>query len=105
MPQYLSPGVYVEEVPSAIKPIAGVSTSTACFVGVIPDSVQIPEQNPKYDPTGKSAGDDTKKPFILRPFPADAKAVAKQLEDAQKAVSADDKKDSQKTKDLQDALK
>lgn len=29
MPDYRAPGVYVEEVPSAIKPIAGVSTSTA----------------------------------------------------------------------------
>src|SRR5438876_1939276 len=42
MPEYLAPGVYVEEVPSAVKPIAGVSTSTAGFIGVVPDSVQIP---------------------------------------------------------------
>ncbi len=42
MPQYLSPGVYVEEVPSAVKPIAGVGTSTAGFVGIVPDSVQLP---------------------------------------------------------------
>jgi phage tail sheath protein FI len=34
---YLAPGVYVEEVPSAIKPIAGVGTSTAGFVGVSAD--------------------------------------------------------------------
>lgn len=34
MPQYLSPGVYVEEVPSAVKAIAGVSTSTPGFIGV-----------------------------------------------------------------------
>jgi uncharacterized protein len=38
MPQYLSPGVYVEEVPSAVKAIAGVSTSTAGFIGVTPDT-------------------------------------------------------------------
>jgi uncharacterized protein len=38
---YLSPGVYVEEVPSSIRPIAGVSTSTAAFVSVIPDIVQL----------------------------------------------------------------
>src|SRR5215213_4632362 len=37
MPQYFSPGVYVEEVPSAIKPIAGVGTSTAGFIGVAAD--------------------------------------------------------------------
>lgn len=42
MPQYLSPGVYVEEVPSAIKPIAGVSTSTAGFIGVIADTIDQP---------------------------------------------------------------
>ncbi len=33
MPEYLAPGVYVEEVPSGPVPIAGVSTSTAGFVG------------------------------------------------------------------------
>ncbi len=31
MPQYLSPGVYVEEVPSAVQAIVGVGTSTAGF--------------------------------------------------------------------------
>lgn len=34
MPEYLSPGVYVEEVNSGSKPIEGVSTSTAGMVGV-----------------------------------------------------------------------
>ena len=33
MPEYLSPGVYVEEVSSGAKPIEGVSTSTAGFFG------------------------------------------------------------------------
>jgi Bacteriophage tail sheath protein len=33
MPQYLHPGVFVQEVPSAVKPIAGVSSSTAAFIG------------------------------------------------------------------------
>jgi phage tail sheath protein FI len=42
MPEYLSPGVYVEEVPSAIRPIAGVGTSTAGFVGLVADSVTMP---------------------------------------------------------------
>src|SRR4051812_8083397 len=36
MPTYLTPGVYVEEVPSASKPIEGVGTSTAAFVGLAP---------------------------------------------------------------------
>ncbi|HEX3047492.1 MAG TPA: phage tail sheath C-terminal domain-containing protein [Bacillota bacterium] len=34
MPSYLSPGVYVEEVASGSKPISGVGTSTAAFVGI-----------------------------------------------------------------------
>lgn len=33
MPEYLSPGVYVEEVDRGPKPIQGVGTSMACFVG------------------------------------------------------------------------
>jgi len=51
MPEYLSPGVYVEEVPSAVKPIAGVSTSTAAFIGVVPNTFQMIEENPDFDPT------------------------------------------------------
>lgn len=34
MPVYSAPGVYVVEVPAAVKPIAGVGTSTAGFIGV-----------------------------------------------------------------------
>ncbi|MTD44547.1 phage tail sheath family protein [Conexibacter sp. W3-3-2] len=33
---YLTPGVYVEEVPAQSKPIEGVSTSVAAFVGLAP---------------------------------------------------------------------
>jgi hypothetical protein len=45
MPQYLSPGVYVEEVPGT-PPIAGVGTSTAGFIGVVDPDVA--------DPNGKA---------------------------------------------------
>src|SRR5437870_3799476 len=44
MPEYLAPGVYVEEVDTGSKPIEGVSTSTAGMVGVTergPASVPI----------------------------------------------------------------
>ncbi len=34
MPEYLAPGVYVEEIPSANKPIQAASTSTAGMVGM-----------------------------------------------------------------------
>ena len=33
MPEYLSPGVFIEEVPARLKAIEGVSTSTGGFVG------------------------------------------------------------------------
>jgi phage tail sheath protein FI len=33
MAEYLSPGVYIEEIPSSLRAIEGVSTSTAAFVG------------------------------------------------------------------------
>ncbi|MFI9291463.1 phage tail sheath subtilisin-like domain-containing protein [Streptomyces gardneri] len=36
MPTYLSPGVYVEEVASGSRPIEGVGTSVAAFVGLSP---------------------------------------------------------------------
>ncbi len=36
MPNYLAPGVYVQEVPGGPRPIEGVGTSTAAFVGVAP---------------------------------------------------------------------
>ena len=51
MATYLSPGVYVEEKPSQVKPIAGVGTSTAGFIGFFGDDIKIPKPNPKYDPT------------------------------------------------------
>jgi phage tail sheath protein FI len=63
MPTYLSPGIYVEETPSAVKPIAGVGTSTAAFLGVVPDSVSVPASNPAFDPT--QAVSTTNEPFIL----------------------------------------
>ena len=34
MPEYLAPGVFVEEVDTGLKPIEGVSTSTAGMIGL-----------------------------------------------------------------------
>ena len=36
MPEYLHPGVYIQEESSGAKPIEGASTSTAAFVGLAP---------------------------------------------------------------------
>src|SRR5262245_52331229 len=44
MPTYLSPGVYVEEVDSGSRPIEGVGTAVAAFVGVA-------QQGPFNEPT------------------------------------------------------
>jgi len=43
MPEYLAPGVYVEEIESGSHPIEGVSTSTAGFVGM---TVRGPSSGP-----------------------------------------------------------
>src|SRR4051812_6940487 len=72
MPQYLSPGVYVEEVPSSVRPIAGVGTSTAAFIGVVPDTVAVPGRNPAYDPTLPPSS--TNPPSVDAPVPVTAAA-------------------------------
>ena len=59
MPPYRSPGVYVEEVPSAIKAIAGVSTSTAGFIGVVPNTIVIPVEAVTDETIGDGNGQDT----------------------------------------------
>jgi phage tail sheath protein FI len=52
MPQYLHPGVYVEEVPPLARPIAGVGTSTPGFIGVIPDTIHLPARARPTDAAG-----------------------------------------------------
>lgn len=44
MPSYSSPGVYVEDVQPAVRPIAGVGTSTAGFIGVVPSDIVMPDK-------------------------------------------------------------
>lgn len=57
MAQYLAPGVYVEEVPSAVRPIAGVGTSTAGFIGLASDDVVTPLR-PGVDPKRARTNED-----------------------------------------------
>jgi phage tail sheath protein FI len=47
---YRAPGVFVEEIPSARQPIAGVGTNTVGFIGIVPDEIWCPVHNPHYDP-------------------------------------------------------
>ena len=58
MPTYLTPGVYVEEVPSATKPIEGVGTSIAAFVGLAPGGpVNTPMRISNWTQFAKIYGD------------------------------------------------
>jgi uncharacterized protein len=57
MPQYLAPGVYVEEVPSSAAPIAGVSTSTAGFIGIVRDDWDLSPVHDEF--IGKGDGSAT----------------------------------------------
>jgi hypothetical protein len=58
MPTYLTPGVYVEEVPSNSKPIEGVSTSVAAFVGLAPGGpINTPMRISNWSQFAKIYGD------------------------------------------------
>jgi phage tail sheath protein FI len=73
MPQYLSPGVYVEEVEGGAKPIAGVGTSTAGFIGQVADNVTMPPQPGQFEvdslgnPVLDSLGDPIPIPYSVAP--------------------------------------
>lgn len=62
---YAAPGVYVEEVPSARQPIAGVGTNTVAFIGIVPDVVYIPRPSGRYDPV--KAKEDAEKAKAAAP--------------------------------------
>jgi phage tail sheath protein FI len=103
MPQYFSPGVYVEEVPSAVQPIAGVSTSTAAFIGIVPDTIQIPIDSPNWPSTTWTFPF----PALPNPLPDDAGPAFAPLTAAKKSLDAlpgkDDKSseaDKNRTKSL-----
>ncbi|MBI1277543.1 MAG: phage tail sheath family protein [Anaerolineaceae bacterium] len=66
MPQYLSPGIYVEEKASGIQPIAGVSTSVAGFIGIVSDGVVMPPQPGKFT----TKDDGTVEPVLYTVAPA-----------------------------------
>ena len=74
MAQYLSPGVYVEEVPSSIKAIAGVSTSTAAFIGIVPDSITVPVSSTLIRDEKVGKGDGTTTVFNLPRYPVEETA-------------------------------
>ena len=62
MPEYLAPGVYVEEVSFGAVPITGVSTSTTAFVGVT-------EHGPTRSPVALSSMAEFEQVFGGAPHP------------------------------------
>jgi uncharacterized protein len=60
MPTYLTPGVYVEEIPAQSKPIEGVGTSIAAFVGLAPGGpINTPMRISNWTQFSKIYGDAT----------------------------------------------
>jgi phage tail sheath protein FI len=76
MPKYLRPGIYVEEVPSASKPIEGVGTSIAAFVGLAPGGpINVPLRVSNWGQFAKVYGDANEPvngPFMQGAFLAHA---------------------------------
>jgi hypothetical protein len=72
MPEYLAPGVYVEEVPSAVKPIAGVGTSTAGFIGVCADLKNAWDPAKKAGMPARPTGDAYAQAAALTPTPVNS---------------------------------
>ena len=81
MPEYLSPGVYVEEVPSAVQPIAGVGTSTAGFIGIVPDQVKVAVPNRAYDPVKASQKAPARDERPAAPPPRERRPAARDTEE------------------------
>jgi len=50
MPEYLSPGVYIQEVNTGPRPIEGVGTAMAAFVGLAPDGPKNEDGSPSSQP-------------------------------------------------------
>ena len=57
MPEYLAPGVYVEEIERGPKPIEGVATSTAAFLGATERGPSRPRLVTSYSEYLRSFGD------------------------------------------------
>ncbi len=57
MPEYLAPGVYIEEIELGPRPIEGVPTSTAAFIGETERGSAWPQLVTSYIEYRRSFGD------------------------------------------------
>ena len=93
MPEYLTPGVYVEEFEIGAKPIEGVSTSTAGFLGEAergPSYPQLVTSFPEYKRLfGEFFGDDKYLPYAVDGFFANGgqRCYVARIVDVQAATS------------------
>jgi phage tail sheath protein FI len=74
---YSYPGVYVEEIKPLSRPIAGVSTSTAGFIGIAEDLTDMPE-TPKST-EDKNAEKHRRQKGSLRDTPSEEAAASHEL--------------------------
>jgi phage tail sheath protein FI len=84
---YLSPGVYVEDVPPVARPIAGVGTSTAGFIGVAPDTIIVPDKSVKSASAGKTI-ENTKEYELPGAFPVSEAGETFEVRVSSKPVEA-----------------
>lgn len=68
MPEYLAPGVYIEEIERGPRPIEGVSTSTAAFLGETERGPTMPRLVTSYNEYRRYFGD----PFNTGKYMSDA---------------------------------
>lgn len=72
MPEYLAPGVYVEEIERGAKPIEGVATSTAAFLGATELGPTSPRLVTSYSEYTRSFGgifaDAAYMPYAVKAF-------------------------------------
>jgi phage tail sheath protein FI len=95
---YQAPGVYVEEVPSARQPIAGVGTNTVAFIGIVPNEIYYPVLNPDYDPVAANAAmqfDLLRKKLEEADNEEAKKGIEEKIESAKKGL--EDSRDNLKT--------
>jgi phage tail sheath protein FI len=81
MPEYLSPGVYVEEVPPLARPIAGVGTSTAGFIGLVPSEFEVPIKRVTGELVKGADGTKTELPLLSYPVLATGKTFKIRVDD------------------------
>ena len=72
MPEYLAPGVYIEEIERGPKPIEGVATSTAAFLGETERGPTEPRLVTNYNAYvrlfGEAVGPGKFLPYAVRGF-------------------------------------